>query len=517
MSAAPKRYRALTFAALATATALVLAGCTSAASTPSDSSSGSSSGGVYNLGLAAPAGDIDPLTTADYNAMFIVGLASAGLIIESPTGKLTPQLATSWAPTSDGLEWNVKLRSGAEFSNGRAVTPADVVASFNAIIAPKSQSPAASSFTGILKSVKAGSGDSVVFTLDQKYEDFPYLLTGANTDILPAGKSTGWINNPVGAGQFLLKKYTPGQGVTYVKNPHYWDASAIKLQGIDVKFYSDTQSQLLAFQSGEVDQITQSPAVTSALTKGTYTAFTQGYEKFDGLTFNTTKAPFNDVSVRQAVAWALDRKAIVKTAYGSDATVANDFATFPDYGVQPAGLPQREQDKAKVKKLLGGKTISFTITTYTAEQPLAELIQQQLNAVGGFSVKLDIQTEAQYYGGSNSTTPWLNAPVSITDWADRLPSQLIGLAYASGGAWNASHYSNPTLDSLAKQYEATTDKATRQTIANEIGKIQYTDVPIVVAAFLKNGIYLSKNVNGTFQNGQNFNGGFDFRGITVSK
>jgi peptide/nickel transport system substrate-binding protein len=518
MSATRTRYRALTLAATVTAATLVLAGCAASPSGASGSSSGSASGDTYNLGLAAPAGNIDPLTTSDFNAMFIVGLASAGLIIESPTGQLKPQLATSWSASSDGLDWTLNLRSGAEFSNGKAVTPADVVATYNSIIAPKSQSPAASSFSGILKSVKAGSGNSVVFTLAQKYADFPYLLTGANTSILPAGiNDTKWINHPVGAGQFILSKYTPGQGVTFVKNPHYWDAKNVELKGVDVKFYSDTQSQLLAFQSGEVDQINQSPAVTAALTAGTYKSFTQGYEKFDGITFNTSAAPFNDPSVRQAIAYALNRKAIVKTVYGGDASVGNDVSTFPDYSVQPTGLDQREQDAAKVKQLLNGRTISFTITTYTTEQPLAELIQQQLDAVGGFKVTLAIQTEAQYYGGSNSTTPWLNAPVTITDWADRLPAQLIGLAYATGSSWNAAHYSNPTLDTLAKQYEATADASTRQTIADKIAKIQWTDVPIIITAFEKNGIYLSNKVNGTFKNGQNFNGGFDFRGITVSK
>ncbi|AMM21386.1 hypothetical protein AX769_16160 [Frondihabitans sp. PAMC 28766] len=386
-----KRSRVVALAAVVATASLALAACSSSGSTPSASSSSSASGGTYQLGLAAPAGNIDPVTSSDYNAMFIVGLASAGLVIESNTGTLEPQLATSWKPSADGLSWTVQLRKGAEFSDGKAVTPADVVSSFDAIIGPKSQSPAASAFTGVLKSVAAGSGNDVVFTLDQKYDDFPYLLTGANTDILPAGTADAkWIDNPVGAGQFVLKKYTAGQGVTYVKNPHYWDASEVKLTGIDVKFYSDTQSQLLAFQSGEVDQINQSPAVTSALAKGSYTAFTQGYEKFDGLTFNTTKAPFDDVKVRQAVAWALDRKALIKTSYGNDAKLGNDFATFPDYAVQPSGLTQRSLDAKKVASLLGGKTVSFTITTYTTEQPLAEQIQQQLNAVKGFDVKLDV-------------------------------------------------------------------------------------------------------------------------------
>lgn len=502
-------------AAVAAATAIVLALTACSAGTGPATSAKGTPDGTYVLGLAAPASTLNPLTVSDANAMFMVGLASAGLVVQTPTGQLRPQLATSWTESKDKLHWTLQLRDGVKFSDGQMLTPADVVATFRRIIDPKSTSPAASAFAGILGAVAAGDGNAVIFTLDKPYHDFPYLLTGANTDILPATASgTDWISHPVGAGQFLLKSYTPGQGATYVKNPNYWDAAHIDLAGVDVKFYSDPQSQLLAFQSGEVDQIGRSPAVTAALSGGHYRVFTQGYLKFDGLTFNTKTAPFDDRTVRQAIAWALDRDAIVNTVYGGAAVPGNDVATFPDYAVQPK-LTVRTQNVDKVRELLHGRTISFTITTYTAEQPLAELIQQQLQAVGGFTVKLDIQTSAQYYGGSSSTTPWLNAPVTITDWGDRLPAQLTSLAYGSGSAWNGAHYANPALDALNARYEATPGEAGRQRIADQIAQIQWADVPIIVPAFVQNGIYLAPTVHGTFRNGQDFNGGYDFRGITV--
>jgi peptide/nickel transport system substrate-binding protein len=505
------------------ATALMLSACgTSTPSSSGTSSSGSSGatagaggGGTFDVGLVTPTGDIDPLTTTQYDTMFAVGLASAQLIISSPTGKLEPQLATSWVPSANRLSWTITLRPGLKFSNGKPLTATDVVSTFNNILGPKSQSPAKSSFTGIIKSV-TGSGRSVVFHLDAPYSDFPYLLTGANTWILPAGfKDTNWINDPVGAGQFILEKYTPGQGITYKKNPYYWDAAAVKLSGVNVTFYSDDQSELLAFQSGQIDYIENSdPSVASTL-GNSYRQQRSGYEKFDGLVFNVTKAPFNNVAVRQAIAWALNRAAIVKTVYGGDATIGNDVATFPDYGVQPRGLTQRSADSSKVKQLLGGRKISFTLTTYTDEQTYAQLIQQELEATGSFTVKLDVMTEAAYYAnGSNS--PWLTAPATLTDWADRLPGQLYSLIYASGSAWNASHYANTQLGKLVTQYEAASTTAQRQTLANQIGKIEWTDVPVIIAAFEEYDVYLSNSVHGTFPNGYSFSGGFDLRGITVT-
>ncbi|HEY1319949.1 MAG TPA: hypothetical protein VGF32_06870, partial [Streptosporangiaceae bacterium] len=101
----PFTVRRATGLAVAAAVALVLSACGSSASSPGASSSagGAAAGGVYNVGLTTPTGTIDPLTVADYYAMYVVGLASANLIIESPSGKLEPQLATSWTQSPDKL------------------------------------------------------------------------------------------------------------------------------------------------------------------------------------------------------------------------------------------------------------------------------------------------------------------------------------------------------------------------------------------------------------------------------
>jgi peptide/nickel transport system substrate-binding protein len=499
---------------------MILAACSSATSSPSapaapvGSQASSASGGTYNVGLITPTGGIDPLTATQYGTMFAVGLASAQLVIANPSGKIEPQLASSWSVSASKLAWTFTLRPGLKFSNGQPLTAADVMSTFDAILSPTSESPAASSFTGILKSV-TGSGTSAVFHLDQPYSDFPHLLTGANTWILPAGfNDANWIKDPVGAGQFILEKYTPGQGITYKKNPYYWDATAVKLAGVNVTFYSSDQSELLAFQSGQIDQLNSIPAAEAAL-GSSYRQERSGFVKFDGLTFDISKAPFSSVAVRQAVAWALNRSAIAATVYGGEATVGNDIATFPDYTVQPKGLTVRSQSLAEVRKLLGGRVISFTITTYTDEQTYAQLIQQELDATDEFKVSLDVLTEAAYYA-NGSTSPWLAAPVTLTDWAERLPAQLYSLIYQGGSAWNASHYTNPRLGALVSQFEGTSSSAQRQALANEIATIEWTDVPVIIAAFQDSDVYLSNAVRGSFPNGLDFSGGFDFRGITVA-
>jgi peptide/nickel transport system substrate-binding protein len=509
-----RRLKRLALAATASALALTLAACSSGG----DASPGSSSDtSTYTLGLQEPDSTINPLTTSDYNAMFIVGLASEGLLSQDAKGKLEGRLADSWKASSDGRTWTVQLRDDLQFSDGAALTSKDVVATFDSIIGKDSQSPGKSSFDGILQSVAADGASTVDFTLAKPYADFPYLLTGSNTTIQPAGfdASTNWAKQPVGAGQFVLTKYSAGQGATFTKNPDYWDAKDVDLQQVDVKFYADDQAQLLAFQSGEIDQIAASPTATSTLQASDYTETEPYFNKFDGIFLDVTKAPFDDPKVREAFALALDREEIVKTVYGGAAEVGNDTTFFPSSAIQPKGLEQREQDKAKVADLLGGTTVSFEITTLDAEKALAQVVQQQLEAVGGFDVTLKVLTSAQYYADGDDT-PWLNAPVTITNWAQRLTAQYVDLIYRDGAVWNASKYSSPELEQLTDRYESTTDESERQDLANQIAEIEWTDLPVIVPAFASSSILLQKRVTGTFRSGQDFPGGFDFRGIGVT-
>lgn len=507
------RRRAAALAAALASAALLLAGCaTSGAAAPTSSSA---AGGVYRIPITDPGGDIDPLTAADYNAMLLTGLASEGLISLDAKGDLVPRLATSWKPSADGLTWTVALRKGADFNDGTPVTAKDVVATFDAITAKNSKSPGKSSFDGILSSVAVGTDDeSVVFTLARPFSDFPRLLTGANTAILPAGYTPGgWLKHPVGAGQFVLDKFTPGQGATFSKNPKYWDAKDIKLSGVELKVYADTQAELLAFQAGEIDRIDQTSEVAAAVKASDYNEVSSGYNKFDGIFLNVTAAPFDDPKVRQAVAWAIDRPGLVKNVYGGNAVVANDTTYFPDYPLQPQGLDQRQKDTAKVAELLGGKTVSFDITT--DNKLYGEVLQQQLNAVKGFTVGLKVLTSEQYYA-DGADSPWLNAPLTITNWAVRAPSQYISLIFTTGAGWNASHYSNPQLEATSAAYDKATDKTERQKLVNEIAATQWKDLAVIVPTFAKAKVLQNKRVHGQFPGALDFYTGYSFKGITIT-
>jgi peptide/nickel transport system substrate-binding protein len=273
----PRRPLRAAIAALAVgALALSLTAC--ATGTAGGSSSGAASDDVYRLPITDPGSEIDPLTVADYNAQIISGLVTEPLISLDAAGDLNPRLATDWTASDDGLTWTVTLRDGAVFNDGTPVTSADVVATFQAITGEDSQSPGRSAFDGILDSVAADGDATVVFTLVRPFSDFPLLLTGTNTGILPADYKPGtWLDDPVGAGQFLLKDYTVGKGATYVKNPEYWNADAInashysnpELEDLTAQFDATTdpaQRQQLADRIAGI-QWTDLPVIVPAFSK----------------------------------------------------------------------------------------------------------------------------------------------------------------------------------------------------------------------------------------------------------
>lgn len=505
------RHRPLAIVAALSATLLALAGCATA--TASDTKTDATTP-VYRIGISDPGAELDPLTVADGDAQLITGLVTEQLVSFTADGEALPRLATAWEASDDGLTWTITLRDGATFNDGDPVTADDVVATFDAIIGDDSISPAKSAFAGILDAVAAIDDSTVTFALARPFSDFPRLLAGSNTGILPADYEPGtWLDNPVGAGQFLLEDYVVGQSVTYVKNPDYWNADQIDLDGVELKIYKDPQAIVLAFQAGEIDRITVSPEVLATVDVDDYDTLSAGYSHFYGVHLNVTKPPFDDETIRQAVAWAIDRDAIVDLVFGGTASVGNDFPVLPDYLPQPVGIEQRKQDLDKVAELLDGRTVSFTITT--SFQLYGEVLQQQLNAIDGFDVKLEVLSDEQYYAEGDDS-PWLNAPLTITSWGKRVPSQYYGLFYADGAAWNAAHYANPALGALVADFDATTDDAEREKLLTEISQTEWSDVPTIIPALVRSEVLQNKRVRGEFIAPIDFWSGYNFAGISIA-
>ncbi|UWP80522.1 ABC transporter substrate-binding protein [Dactylosporangium fulvum] len=474
--------------------AVVLKACGVAsdpAAEPGAASGAPKRGGVLRAGSPPPPTAVDPVTMYDGTAIAIVQLVAEYLIWLDQDFKLVPRLAESWQPADGGKRWTFKLRPGVTFSDGTPLDAETVKASFDRLLDPASKSAALSAFATVLKAggVRVATPDSVEFTLERPFSDFPYLVSAGNYNalILKRDYAGDFTKAAVGTGPFVLKSYNASTGAVFARNEKYWDAGRPYLDGVEIKFYADDQADLLALQGGDIDaQILSRPDLAKPLAgTGAIAADTVKGTGVTVLTLRTDQAPFDRKEVRQAVAYGLGRPAILDSIGSGVGDLGNDHLIAPLFPAAPADLPQRALDRAKVAELLktaGLTELRFTLTFEPPAKDYAVTIQNQLQQVG-ITVELDQRSSKDFYGGDQSKdTPWLNTAANLVGWAGRaVPSQLVIPMVKSGGTWNGSKYANPALDAAADAYDTAATDADRKAAAATVAKILHEDVPVIIA------------------------------------
>lgn len=513
--------RASVFGFSATVAAQLLAACgssTSSSSSPSAAASGSAlpavvTGGTLKAVIPPPLKTLDPVTIYDQGGIVLVYQVAEYLIDLSNVNALVPKLAVSWAPNQKGDVWTFKLRQGVTFNDGSPFEAADVVASIERVANPKNGSGALSQLGGILSpgGTKALDTSTVQFNLDKPFADFPYTVSSGNynTAILPRNYAGDFQKKAIGTGPWTIKSFVTNQSVTMVKNPSYWgkDAQGRQLpylDQLDFILVTDASAANLQLQSHAVDVQPQTvfQGGQSVLSDTNLRVDVYPSTGIREVAFNVNKTPWQDYRVRQAVAYCLDRNAINQTLYGGRSNLGYD--TFWEPTVFPGSPtpPVRAVDIAKAKSLLSaaghpnGLDVTLTVANYLENPAYAQLIQAQCKPAG-INVKINEISYNAIYAGSNSTTPWLNAPMVIVEWGSRPAPGIYALAMLlPTSAWSSSHWNNSDFLNTFNQYESTTDEATRTTLATKLSSIQQEQTPILVAFFISQLRTQWKNVYG---------------------
>jgi len=488
----------------------VLAACGSSSSSSSSASPSSApkSGGTLKVTMPSPTVAVDPTTMYDTGSIAIAQQVAEYLIWVNNDLSLRPVLAEKWAPNADATVWTFNLRQGVTFQDGKVFGADDVLATMNILLNPKTVSAALASFQGILSQGGVTKIDdaTVAFHLDQPFADFPYFVASTNYDclIMPSTFKQGtWQKNPVGTGPFMMTKFTPKQGATFVKNPKYWQTGKPYLDGVSVQFIEETQAQALALQSGSVDMMLTTPVQGSQalFTDANLKVLTTPSTMSRFLHMRVDTAPFTNKAVRQALAYTIDRPALIANLFSGKATIGNDNVFSPLYPLAPTTIPQRAQDIAKAKQLLAsagfasGVTMNLTVEEFEEVPQYATLLQAMAKPAG-INLKLN-QVTVTYYYGSGKNQPWLQVPMGITDWTFRgVPSQYFLPAFTSNGVWNSSHFKNAAFDAAAKSYDTTLDEAKRRQYATTAAGILSDETPSIISYWISVNRAMKKNVNG---------------------
>jgi peptide/nickel transport system substrate-binding protein len=473
-------------------------------------------GGRIRVGIyPPPARSLDPWTYLDQGGLETGGIAGEFLTRATSSLKLVPELATSWTPNANATVWTFKLRQGVKFQNGTTMNADDVVFTFKQLTDASSGSQALSAFKGVLTpdGVTKTDENTVVFHLDAPTASFPYLTSSTTYQaiVLPAGTAAGaFQKGGLATGAFRLTSYTPGVGAKYDRFTGWWAGHAA-LDGVDVTYFSDPAAGDAALLGGQVDLLGQVQLAADRPVFGNpnvqiFTA--RGATHREICMRVDLNNPLKHWQVRQAIALTLDRPAIVKQLFKGLSDLGNDSPWAPAFP-STVRLPQRHKDLAKAKALMAAagykKGFSIHLTTEsTGEIPqLAQILQRSAKAIG-INIGLTILTSTAYFAGSQSgpptgwgNTPWLNAPINITDWGGRaVPNVFLTSAFESKGIWNAPHYSNKAFDRAAKSYIGAISLKDQRRFAKIGETILLHDTPTIIPYFY---YYLAagrKNVKG---------------------
>ncbi|HUA49433.1 MAG TPA: ABC transporter substrate-binding protein [Solirubrobacteraceae bacterium] len=480
----------------------ILAACGS--SSPATSSSASSAatttaapatkGGTLKIGAVAPAAAVNPLTVSDAGGLLMLNQTGEFLVFDSNLKlMLEPMLALSWSSNADASVWTFKLRPGVTFSNGQAMTSADVVYTFQELSNPSNASNALSAFTGVLtpSGVKAIDPTTVQFTLEAPNGNFPYLVSSDNYNAIIVPKGTDfskWQSTFIGTGAFKLSSYTQNVGASFVPNPTYWGTKPL-LSMTTFSFFTSQTPMITQFQGGAFDVVAQfTPAGASAiLNNSSYKIIKLTSSNHRELSMRNDQAPFTDPRVRQAVAYTLNRPALVQGLLDGDGSVANDYPFGPRFPSTDTSIPQRTQNISMAKQLLSaaghpnGFSVKMDTETYQEIPLLAQAIAQDAKAAG-INIALNVESQTLYYGKSTfGNSDWLDGAMSLVDYGDRgVPNVFLEAPLTSNGPWNAARFHNKQYDGLVKQYVAAVDLSTQRKIAGEIETLLLAETPIII-------------------------------------
>lgn len=493
-------------------------------------------GGTMRLNAHGSAGTIDPMINYELQFWQLLSLTNDGLLgfkkVDGPDGNtIVPDLAEALpAPQDDGKTYVFKLRDGIKFSTGQDVTPADVVASFERIF--KVSSPTAGSFyNGIVGadaclktpatcSLKDGvvaddKARTVTFHLTQADAEFFDKLSVPHASIVPAdtpAKDLGTV--PAAAtGPYMIQSYDPDHGMKIVRNPAFkeWSVDAQPDGYVDAMEYNfglDDQAGLTAVENGQADWTFDDPPSDRLPELGTkyakqvkvHTLLAYYY-----IPMNVNMAPFNNEKARQALAYAVDRKALVALFGGPNlASAICQHLPVGMPGYEPycpftkdagAGKGWTGPDMAKARQLIEesgtkGQKVTLIGDDKAVPKAIATYMQGVLRDLGYDASLKVVSHNIQFTYIQNTNN---NVQISVTDWyADYpAPSDFLNVLYGcdsfhpgSDSSINISGWCDKKVDADMKQAlkTAVTDPAAANKMWAMIDK-EITDAAPAAALF----------------------------------
>jgi peptide/nickel transport system substrate-binding protein len=538
-----KRHGAAGVVAVTAALALVACNANPSDTGTATATTAATKGGTLTILTASTNINLDPAKSQNL-ATTTLGLVLRRLttwdIQPGQPAKVVPDLATTTGASSDGGKtWTYQLKDGLKYADGATITAQDIKYGIERSFAPelsgglgyhKSLLVGGDAYKGPytggeLASVETPDSRTVVFHLSKSYGDWPWIASMPAFAPVPKAKDDPqkYGTDPVASGPYQVDVNQQGSLLRLKRNP-YWAAKTDpeRTAGpnqIVFKLGQDTtvQAQRLIADSGpdkdafgagfvppaQLVQIEQNPAAKSRVV-------TSDAGALEYLAINTTRGALSDLRVRQAIEYAVDKKAVQVAAGGpiggalATTLITPGIAGRVDYDLYPAGP---DGDVAKAKQLLAqaghASDLKLTLLVQNDEQNLAyaQAIQQGLRRAG---IAVTIKPEDEDTWAADATGDKANYDLSLSGWQPDFPSAngniepLFASSEIGGGGWNQSRYSQPAADALIQQATGETDPAKAQALWAQADKRILQDAPVVPLLFTKNSFLHGSDVQNFF-------------------
>ncbi len=498
------------------AACLLAAACGGGSSGGSSSSSGGSSGGVLTID-----NESGSLWTCNFNPFNLSDIGySLGPVYEPlmfvntlQSAKTTPWLASAYTWSNGNKTLTFTIRNGVKWSDGKPMSAADVVFTFNLL--KKFKALDVNSVWSVLSSVSQKGSDQVVMQFKAPAVTYFYYIAD-QIGIVPEHIWSGIADpvkypdtNPVGTGAYVVKPCTP-QNITYKANPHYWQPGLPKVKTINYPAFTSNDTANTYLANGQAQWGSQFiPSIQKF-----YLSKSPNYHYWFppvanvSVFINLTNPILKNVAVRQAMAYAINRNQASQIGeYGYEppanqsgivtptfsdwedtsqaASFGNNYAYNPSHAIsilKAAGYT-KGSDGIMQKN---GQKLSFSITNnggFSDWVAAVNVIQTDLKAIGIQVTPKNLAAPAYeaamyngnyqlgYYAETGGPTPYYE----LRQWLYSGNSAPIGQPAGS----NFERYSNPQTDALINEYPKTTSTAEEHSIVNKLQQVMLQDVPVI--------------------------------------
>ena len=458
------------------------------------------------------------------------------LLTVGQDGTLQPGQAETWEVSEDGLTWTFHLRDGLKWSDGSALTANDFVYSWKRVCDPVVAAPYAETVLSMVEGYEDAIGGNLDALQVEAPDDLTFVVKlnapcsffgslAAFATLSPVQQATVEANGDAWAvsaetyicnGPFYISEWVPGSYILMSKNENYWNADAIKLDGIKFNLIEDANAAYSAYQTGEVLMIKDVPTEEIPSLQGREDFYVDPIIGTYYLNMNITEEIFQDVRVRQALSLAIDREYVANTLMQGTYTAASnfmgpgwvdtdgkDFMSNANGGKPYIDTTDYEGNLAKAKELLaeagypdgqGFPTITYTTNEAGYHKVVAEYLQQAWAELG---ITLDVNIvewasftplrRAQEYDVARNG--W------VGDYSD--PSNMLDLMYSTNGN-NDGKYSSPAFDAAMDVSRTTLDAAERSKALHEAEDILMADAGCIPLAYYNDFWLQSDKITGSW-------------------